>query len=226
MSTSGRPDSNRRKPLRSSAVRHYSVRRVCSAAFSFPQVGCTIGIRIAALAGSPSRDQRRLTRAERLRDVRRRRLASNAAARAPSKPITTSRGLRAAPTRPGTWSACARAATGRLKPLGATRPSAASDARRPDYCCQARLSGNPPCDLRFGVDETRRRSARRARQPPPHSLRGRDDLVAVELGGVVGGGDQPPFRPACGSAAALEASNPRLNFSWPNTGSIVAWRRR
>ena len=30
-------------------------------------------------------------------------------------------------------------------------------------------------------------------------------LVAVELEEVVGGGDQPPFRPAGGSAAALEA---------------------
>src|SRR3954454_1922716 len=49
---------------------------------------------------------------------------------------------------------------------------------------------------------------RDARQPPTGFLGGGGgDLVAVELEEVVGCRDEPPFRPAGGSSATLEASD-------------------
>jgi hypothetical protein len=55
---------------------------------------------------------------------------------------------------------------------------------------------------------------------------GADEPVLMELSEVVGGGDEPPFRPAGGSARRRNRSMRRLNFVSAKTGSIIAGRRR
>src|SRR4051794_23881712 len=101
-------------------------------------------------------------------------------------------------------------------PANSVRDPPAAPRLPPECSFQARLSGNSRRRLWAGP---RMGFGSAARRRPAASLAGGGgDLVAVEFEQVVGRRDEPPFRPAGGSSAALEASHLAVVFQLAKDG--------